>query len=241
MIKSWFFWLCVVLSWEVVLSVSTSVGFTSFFVFTGVCIGAAGLVSCFTSFRGWVGRILKYLVPVLFFLIYAVQLVYYQIFDSLLSMSLISMGTEAVATFWDVLLEALWQTLPSLLLLMVPMVAFWLLQGKKILQPWSRRGRTLQFIISVLLLVSLCTYAGSRQINHSIDRCASRYGLLVAEVMDLKQTITGDSAKLIPNTGSAEHYSADEWNVMEELDFDALSTARDSTLPKQICPTVWSW
>lgn len=234
MLKSWLFWLFAILTWEVVLSVSTSVGFTSFFVFAGISIGAAGLVSCFTGFRGWFGRILTYLVPALFFLIYAVQLVYYQIFDTLLSVSLISMGAEAVTTFWDVLLEALWQTLPNLLFLVVPLVVFYLLQAKKILQPWNWRGRVVQLITSVLLLASLCTYAGNRQINSSIDRWAAKYGLLTAEVLDLEQTITGDTGKLIPNTGSAEHYSADEWNVMEELDFDALQDMTEDEALQEI-------
>ena len=225
--REWGFWIIAVAVWEFVLRLTAFPGLSRLLTVAGFVCVAAGILALLTSLPGWVGRICGWIFPPLCFLVYAVQLVYYDIFGSLLSLGFVSMGGEAITSFWSIVLSALLRCLFRLIVMAVPLAAFYLLRKREFfkLQTWQERlgiGVGCGLLLAVLA-VSVQRLPG----NATVDHWADRYGLLAAEVLDLKQLLAGTQTGLLVPNASREilEWDSEDWNVMDELDFARLTNA----------------
>lgn len=233
-IRGWGFWLAAMAVWELVLRLSAFPHLDHIWSVAGFVCVFSGLMALLTGLPGWAGRVLGWVLPPLCFLIYAVQLVYQDIFGSLLSLGFVSMGGEAITAFWDIVLSALWRCLLRLLVMAAPLPVFYVLRRRDFFPPQAARGRLGIGGGCALLLAVLVLTAGRLPGNATVDHWADRYGLLAAEALDLRQLAVGSSTGIIlpSGEGAGEDLDSDTWNVMEELDFDALTQAArgDETL-----------
>lgn len=227
-VREWGFWILAMVVWEAVLRLTAFPGLSlRVLTVAGFLCVAAGAMALLTGLPGWAGRICGWIFPPLCFVIYAVQLVYYDIFGSLLSLGFVSMGGEAITAFWSIVLSALWRCLLRLIVMAVPLVAFYFLRSKQFFQPQKWPGRLGIGVGSALLLTVLVVSAERLPSNATIDHWADRYGLLAAEALDLKQLFFGtETGSLVPNgSGEILEWSSEDWNVMDELDFEQLTEA----------------
>ena len=224
------FWLVAAAIWELTLRLSVFPQSAHVWTVAAcVCI-TAGILALLTGLPGWAGRICGWIFPPLCFAIYAVQLVYSDIFGSLLSLGFVSMGGEAITSFWSLVLAAIGRCLPKLILMAVPLIARPILDKKEFFQPVKWKGRLGVAAGTALLFAAVVLTAPELPGNTTVDHWADRYGLLAAEALDLKQLFTGSTAgQLVPEDAdpSQEPLSAEEWNIMEELDFEQLAQAAE--------------
>ena len=210
-VREWGFWILAMAVWEAVLRLTAFPGLSlRVLTVAGFLCVAAGAMALLTGLPGWAGRICGWIFPPLCFVIYAVQLVYYDIFGSLLSLGFVSMGGEAITAFWSIVLSALWRCLLRLIVMAVPLVAFYFLRSKQFFQPQKWQGRLGIGVGSALLLTVLVLSAERLPSNATIDHWADRYGLLAAEALDLKQLFFGTETGLLVPNGSGEIL---EWSI----------------------------
>ena len=240
-VKAYGCWAGSILLWELVLRLSalhTASGLLSSVVFS---LAAAAAAQVLWSLPGRAGRLLAFALPPLLFLVYAVQIVYQEIFGSLLSLAYLSMGGAALATFWTIALGAIWRCLPQLLLLAVPMAGLLCLTRRNSFGRQSRSwrcqglflGGAAAFWVGAAVIIpllgtganSLCSILSSPA--STVDRWAERTGLLTAEALDLNRLLfgsgslrVGDGLDLTAGTGGGR-------NVLAEMDFEALDQLTD--------------
>ncbi|MCR4618937.1 MAG: sulfatase-like hydrolase/transferase [Lachnospiraceae bacterium] len=158
--------------WEVFmrLQISHGIGVTN----VGMFFFVPAEAMLFTAFCGVhkkrtiinkIASIVLTLIPALF---YSIQLIYYRIFGSLISVSMLGMGTEAVGNFgWalkDVVIESLWM----LIIILIPVIASAVLSFTKLVKGkdknvlwgrgYSRRLHLVMMIAAVLLWIG-ATYS----------------------------------------------------------------------------------
>lgn len=199
---------------------------------------AALLAAGLTTFPTWGGRILSWLVPPFLYLIYGVQLVYHYVFDAFVSLVYVSQGKNAITQFWDIVVDALYHCLPRLLIMAVPMAAFYILRHLGVLAKKGGGVRAPLILLacgaafSALAVASLplggtgisSAYTAFHSASATVDRWIDHFGVLTAEVLDLKRTVAGDEAgtgngglDLTAGGGAAR-------NILPELDFGALDS-----------------
>lgn len=93
-------------------------------------------------------RILFWVVMGLVFLFYYAQYIYFAIFGSLFSVSMIGMGTDAVTNFWWALRKCLWESMGWMVLFLVPVIA-------AVVLTLFRKVRTEKFALRIRALVLL--------------------------------------------------------------------------------------
>lgn len=179
---------------------------------------ALGFSACAGCLLAWVtgllgrrgnGRICTALLCVLC-LLYASQMTYDFIFGTMYSLSMVSLGANAVKTFWRELLSSIWEHLPALLLCFVPVPAVCLLRKfmGSIFDGGGGARRLLLPAAAVLLhaLLLLCLYAGGTGpftpygIYHGsdtkTDRSAGSFGLLTTFRLELEHMLAPEEETL---------------------------------------------
>ena len=236
------YWLGVLLLWELNLHCTAFSGMSRFLPGLAFTLAFGALLTALVNLPGWTGRVFGWILPPLLALVYAVQLVYYEIFGSLLSLAFVSMGGEAIAGFFSVMLNAIWRRLPQLILILTPLPVFYILRAKGILLrdgfPWKM---LVCLVLSAVMLftgtVLAMPYNGEdpnepgalfRNPAATIDRWAEHFGILTAEALDLNRQGKG----VVPvfngefNQAAAIAYP-EKWNMLTEMDFGALNTMTD--------------
>lgn len=234
-----FFWWAAILVCELTVytaAFDTMDRFASVLPFSAA---AAALAAALTAFPTPAGRLLSWLVPPALYLIYAVQLVYHDIFNAFLSLIYVSAGGDAITQFWDIALEAVLRCMPRLLIMAAPMAAFYLLRRKG-LKKAAGVKRPLILLVCFAALSGLSvlalplggtgvssSYTAFHSRSATVDRWAEHFGLLTAEALDLKRMAAdsrgGPSAgglDLTAGSGGAR-------NVLPGMDFDTLNTLTD--------------
>ena len=199
----------------------------------------AALAAALTSFPTRVGKVLSWLVPPALFLICAVQLVYHDIFNAFMSLIYVSAGGDAITQFWDIALEAIGRCALRLLVMAVPMAAFFLLR---------RRGRTdpkgwktplvLLACFAALSALSVAAlplggtgvsspYTAFHSRSATVDRWTEHFGLLTAEALDLERMAAGGRSGLSSGGPDLTAGAGGARNVLPGMDFDTLSTLTD--------------
>ena len=211
----------------------------------GFSIAAAALVCLLTALPRWPGKLFAWILPPVLYLVYAVQLVYEEIFGSLLSVAFVSMGGEAITAFWSILIAALWKRLWLLLLMALPLVAFYVLRVKKRF-PTAESWMDLGVVLVVAVVAAVGTWAVLPQFGPGIndpaalfrnptatvDRWTENFGVLTASVLDVKRQGSAARGEMTAELTDAVNLEAEESpeverNILEEIDFDALNAATD--------------
>ncbi len=232
MAKAWAFWTVCFLLWEMVLRLYTCDSAGGAGRLIGAALAAGGILAAVTAIPGWPGKIISWILPWLCYALYGVQMVYFDIFGSFLSLAYVGMGGEAIAAFRSIVLESVWRCLPLLMLMAAPLELYCL---QRHLGRLPRRGRAAQVtVMTAGLVIALLTGAGLdvHAETESMDNWVPRYGLLTAEAIDARQTVSGEKGTLLlQGEGTEETYSSEEWNVLPDLDFAALDErTEDETL-----------
>lgn len=245
-ILSYAYWLGSILLWELVLHLTAFESLARALPMVGFSIAAAAVACFLTGFPTRAGRILAGVVPVALYLVYAVQAVYYDIFGSFLSMAYVTMGGEAINTFWTIALAAIGRQLWRLLLMAVPVAGFFVLRRKWQL-PAVETWRGLGALLLVAVVAAVGTWAVLPQFGPglndpaalfrnptaTVDRWAEHFGILTAEVLDLRRQgssargeMTASLDQVVDLEDNAEPEA--ERNILPEIDFAALDEAADS-------------
>lgn len=236
------YWLGVLLLWELNLHWTAFSGLSRFLPGLAFTLAVGALLTALVNLPGWTGRVFGWILPPVLALVYVVQLVYYEIFGSFLSLAFVSMGGEAITGFYTVMLSAIWRRLPQLVLILAPLPVFYILRAKGIFSrdgfPWKILAG---FALSAVLLFTGTVLAlptkeddpnrsGNlfRNSAATIDRWAEHFGILTAEALDLNRQGKG----VVPvfnaefNEAAAVAYP-EKWNMLPEMDFETLNTMTD--------------
>lgn len=194
----------------------------------------------------------------LMLLFYGSQMVYNFVFGSLYSVSLIQEGGAAITSFWRETLMTMWEHLPLLLVLFVPVVL--LVVFRKFFLKWLAPVRAFWKItlgsvaVFVFFVTLLCLPIGgtgffsTHYFYHSnettTDQAAERFGLLTAFRLEFSASAApakpggSDDDYYIPPEDNQENPGSPEveppkYNVLN-LDFDALSKLTDNQLIQEL-------
>ena len=205
-------WFGCLLYLEVLLHIVLFGGFSIWFLYAlgfSICAGCLlAWVSGLLGKRGN-GRICTVMVCVLC-LLYASQMTYNFIFGTMYSLSMVSLGLNAVKTFWRELLSSIWKHLPVLLLCFVPIPAVCLLRKFKgsIFDGGGGVRRLLLPAAAGLLhgILLLCLYAGGTGpftpygVYHggdtTTDRSAGSFGLLTTLRLEMEHMFVHEDETL---------------------------------------------
>ncbi len=235
------FWWAAILVCELVVHAAAFETMDRFSTVILFSAAAAGLAAALTTLPTRAGKFLSWLVPPALYLIYAVQLVYHDIFSAFLSLIYVSAGGDAITQFWDITLEAIDRCMLRLLVMAAPMLAFYILRHK---------GRLIKKEAGVKVpLILLACFAGLSALSvlalplggtgvsspftafysrsATVDRWTEHFGLLTAEALDLKRMTTDGRGG--PATGGLDLTAGagGARNVLPGMDFDTLNTLTD--------------
>ena len=172
--------------------------------------------------------------------IFSAQLVYYHIFGTHISLSLLGMGTDAVTSFWRELLLAMGDVWYQLLLMLVPFVVFLIFHTVR--KPWKAAvfGWKQVLVCFVLCLVTYASSLGLLLIGDtsayscydlyhssamSTDLSVKGLGVLTTARLEMKYVLFGDEDNLfevLAKEGEQELSDTDIYNMIE-IDFDQLA------------------
>lgn len=256
--KGVLYWFCALVYWEWLLhivalgEVRSQFGYVLGFSFVFGC----GLALVTTLLKEKPRFAVDAVVTVVMILLYGSQLVYYYVFATLYSVSQIQQGGAAVTSFWKETVMTMWEHLPTLLCLFVPLILLCLLrrfrksgEGKT---NWVWRAAMILLAAAVQVVTVSCVAAGGTgyftdyHYYHSdtstTDQVASRFGLLTAFRLDIfgsgqEEAVEEEVSYYVPVetqpvTEPAEQDAAEEtqppveYNVLE-FDFDALNAQTD--------------
>lgn len=234
------FWLLSLALWELTVALSAGESLKRLPLMLAFSCVAALVLAPLSALRGLFGKILAPLLLGLTTLFYCVQLVYYHICDSYLSVGLLSVGDEALTNFAPIVWGGILACLPQLILLVIPLVAYFLLRHFALLPrqglPW--RPLVLSPVLAVVLgtglTLSLPLWGTALDspvaILHSnsatLERRAEQFGLLTAQVLDLRRFFFSGGVELSGSLDLTDGGSG-ERNVLPELDFSLLPDPED--------------
>lgn len=235
------FWWAAILMCELVVHAAA---FETMDHFLGVVLfstAGAALAAALTTFPTLGGKVLAWLIPPVLFLIYAVQLVYHDIFNAFLSLIYVSAGGDAITQFWDITMEAIGRCMLRLLVMAIPMVAFYILYRRGRL---TRRGGGVKtplillacsVALAVLSVAALplggtgvsSAYTAFHSRSATVDRWTEHFGLLAAETLDLERMVSGGRGGLTSGGLDLTAGAGGARNVQPGMDFDTLNTLTD--------------
>lgn len=237
-------WASALLLWETAVGTAGG-GTVRFWPTAGFCLGAAALGTAACGLPGRVGGKVGAVLFPLAYAFYGTQLVYHDIFGSYLSLAYTAMGGEAVTAFWGIAAAAIGRCLPRLLVMAIPMAAFYILRRVKWL-PVAGRAVDAQLAllaaglaapaVLVLTMPLMGTGAGTpaaalSSTSATIDRRAEQLGLLTAGTLDAKQTLVGSGGVRVSAGLDLTAGGRGPKNVLDGMDFDALDqAAQDESL-----------
>ena len=198
------------------------------------------------------GRIMAVLLVAAQVLFAEVQLVYHAIFGNFMPISLVQMGEGVVTNFGRQILYGISQNIISILLLLVPLVVMILTlvfrKAPRYRLRWRQNLATLGFLSVMFCLAFTIMYSGRGEtfsvyeiftnVNTSTDTSYKNIGMLATTEQELRYMILGVGEAetdlndvSLGTTVSPQSYSDREYNVIEDLDFEALAaTTEDETL-----------
>lgn len=235
------FWWAAILVCELVVHAAA---FETMDHFLGVVLfstAGAALAAALTTFPTLGGKALAWLIPPALFLIYAVQLVYHDIFNAFLSLIYMSAGGDAITQFWDITMEAIGRCMLRLLVMAMPMAAFYVLYRKGRL---ARKGGGVKTplillacsaALAVLSVAALplggtgvsSSYTAFHSRSATVDRWTEHFGLLAAETLDLERMVSGGRGGLASGGPDLTAGAGGARNVLPGMDFDTLNTLTD--------------
>lgn len=228
-------WAAAFLLWEAVVQSAAGESFRVWPA-AGFCLAAAALGTAACGLPGWLGGKVGAVLFPLAYTYYGTQLVYWDIFGSYLSLAYAAMGGEAVTAFSSIAAAAIWRCLPRLLVMALPMAAFYVLRRKKWL-PIAGRSLKVQLALAgtgvvlpvalVLTLPLMGTGPGTPEgafdsPSATIDRRAEQLGLLSAGLLDARQVLLGSGGVRVSGGLDLTAGGRGARNVLDGMDFAAL-------------------
>lgn len=213
-----------------------------------------------SALTGWsrvkLNRILTPIVLVLPFAFYVSQLVYYRIFGSLFSVSMIGLGTNAMENFGWALGETLKESVGWVLICLLPVavsVCVSIFAPDKVFEgsrPLLHLGSVLKtvalWLLAVLMLLPFGVGDHSPYYAYSssyidTDTASNRLGVLTNSVVELGHMLLGGSEEeevglIVPVTpdGDISQVVRDP-NILSGVDFEALKNATDDKDKQALC------
>ncbi len=232
------YWLFTIVYLELLLSFCAFGGIDLRF---GYALAFGGVFACALALAlGFLPRkpqlVLTVILTAVLIIFYGSQLVYYKIFGTLYSASLVQQGGAALNSFWKETLVVMSKNIPWILALFVPAVAIPVLAKyvKSSFQPGSAPWRIVLAVLAVVLQLgaSLCLRIGEKGFfsdyyfyysdTTTTDQAADRFGLLTAFRLDL----TGGSAMAPSGEDDDPYYTPDPPST-------PAATIPGETLPEQ--------
>ena len=183
-----------------------------------------------------------------------VQLVYQRIFGNFMPLNQVSMGENVMANFGAQILYCIRGNLPQILLLLLPLLAVILclalrrVQALKLRLRWKQALASFAVLLVLLLTITGSMYAGRNKpfsvyhtftnVDTSTDSSYKKAGMLATTAQELRYMLFGSSVSIdiTPsslNTSDVPRiYSSNSYNVIEDIDFTALTSSADSDILK---------
>ena len=230
-----------ILLWEVVVHLTAYETFFQFWPAVGFSCAAALLCTVLMDIPKF-GRVMGWVLPPVLMLIYGVQLIYYDIFGSFLSLAYVSVGGEAVTTFWTVILASLGRCALQVVALIAPLVPFYLLHRRGEFEGQESYAQIIAVICAVAIFLFLRADVKSQQQRTDIDAWIERYGVLASEVMELRRQLVGEGEVLLEADSELDLTAGggEERNILEEMDFAALSETTEDEKVRMVSDYVAS-
>lgn len=243
-VRSFGFWLVTLLWWEGVMHWLAWGSLTRFGSAVLFCGAAAAIAACLSSLPGRAGKVLFPVLLGLLYLVFAVQLVYFMVFGSFLSLAFVSMGGEAIGNFQDMVVGAIVRSLPYLALLALPIVAVVLVRLRRRGQHEVKRAvrgaaalAGAAVVLAAGAVLTLPLYGAGTTAPATLwsntaattDQWAERFGLLTAQALDLRRLVFGtgglQTADGLDLTAGGAADAAR--NLQDGVDFAKLDTLVD--------------
>ncbi len=249
--------------WELLLR--SQIGFDNFSLYFLLFLPAESML--LATLTGWLkaryNRILTPIVMLLPFAFYVSQLIYFRIFGSVFSISMMGLGGDAVENFgW-----ALWSTIKGsvgwIFLCLIPVIAsavmsyFAPLKMYKRLHPVTHLGSLLStgllWLLAVLMLIPFgkgdtSAYAAYFSTYVDSDTAAGRLGVLTNSVVEFGYKFFGSSKEAeqseeilympqLPNIPQVEHTPGVDTtpHIFNGLDFTELKDLTDDKGKQELC------
>lgn len=247
-----------ILFWELLLRTQTGFEDISFY-FLLFIPAQAMLLSALT---GWLkpkfNRITTPIVMLLPFAYYVSQLIYYRIFGSLFSVSMIGLGTDAVENFGWALVDTIKESVLWIILCLVPVIliaAFSYFAPKRyfkkfrpLLHLLSLMKTVILWLLAVVLLLPFGTKDGTPYAAYSsslvdTDTASSQIGALTNSIVELGYRLFGltsdekDDTLLVPTAPAPpqEPTVDSSPNILSGVDFTVLKGLTDDKGKQQLC------
>lgn len=234
------FWAAVLLLWELVFHLVVFKGLSLRFLSAiGFTLAGALFLTLLSHLwkRPLANKITRFVLLTALLAVFSIQTVYYIIFGSLLSLSYVGMGGDAIGNFIPIVVSGIVRSIPLLLVYLAAYPVLAVLQHKKVLSGERAGLESWLLMMSCGVLVFALSIppeseegpgAVYRDELTSVDRQTEYFGLLTAERLELLR-LGGGHAELADagidlQGGGGEDISR---NVIEAIDFDALNEATD--------------
>lgn len=250
------YWFAAIVYWELVLHIvalgelKAKFGYVLGFSFVVAC----GLALVLAFLPRKVRFACNIAITAVMTVLYGSQLVYYFVFATLYSVAMIQQGGAAVTSFWKETVVTMWERLPWILSLLVPMLTLCLLPKLRRMERSKPVWGVILVVAAVLvqIVTTLCLPIGGtgyftdhyyyHSSSSTTDQVASRFGLLTAFRLDIFGADEEEEAQeevgyyvpevveTEPEAESAEEAATEpvvEYNVLE-LDFDALNAKTEN-------------
>ncbi len=233
------FWAATLLIWELFFHVFVYGGLSPRFLSAiGFTLAWAALLTLLSHL--WRSRlanqITRFVLLAFLLLVFSVQTVYFYIFGSMLSLSYVTMGGEAIGNFTGIVFDALLHCAPYLLFYLLAFAVLAVLTHFRVID--SERANLKSWLLTAVcgaLVFALSVPWDAKSDRGAVyhdstaiaDRQAEWFGLLTAERLEAARLI-GGAADLTGQTLDLTRGGASERNVLPEIDFDALARAADT-------------
>ena len=187
-------------------------------------------------FKPKVNKIITYAITVFIVILFGAQIVYYTMYESILSFYSIMNGGQ-VTEFMDVIFDMILRNWYGILLFALPLIALILLHKKKVIDFEKRNLKETAMKTGILVLVQILAILCVRFINtddiysnknlyynvHVPKLTTKNMGFLTAMRIDLQRFLFGFEEKLSLEDSTQLHKGNEnvEYNVVE-IDFDTL-------------------
>jgi len=243
------YWSAALLLWELTICATIYTLKARLLYALAFTLSAAALLTLLSSLfkNPRTNAIVRYVLSALLFLLYSVQMVYYNVFDILLSLTVVSMGGEAVGNFLPTVIRAIGDSALQLVLFALPIPALVFLHRKGILSlrglglrgaAVSAAGAAVLYVLGMVpVWVTGDTGPGGvyRDPMSSIDRQAGFFGLLTAERLELGRLISGDGGRISSGMDLTAGGEGNDRNIIDEFNFNKLSSQTDDEQRQELC------
>lgn len=261
-VKHAVFYLIALIYWEFLLRTQT--GFEDFSLYFLLFLPAEAMF--LAGLSGWFkqkwNRILNPVIMVIPFIYYVVQLVYYRIFGSFFSISMIGMGADAIGNFGWSLKDTLKDSVGWILLCFLPValsIAYAVFAPEKSFKGFNLKTHLLSYVqvfylwvLGILLLLPFGNgefspyYAYSSSFINT-DTASIRIGVLTNSIVEVGHKFFG--SQIVEENGLSNQVSDPSLNIpvntepsidtspniIDSVDFNALKQQTDDKGKQELC------